>query len=200
VIKVNSARYFLASCYLLLAISYPIASMADESTASEDLIDRLAIPKNSNARDYGGGWDCDIGFFKDGESCKEILLPKNALQTDMQYSDSWVCRRGYMLVGRECEKVLIPENAYLNAPATRWECERGFREINQKCEKIEVPVNGFLTDSIFGRGWKCERGFKIENELCVALEIPDNGHIDYSGHDWECDRPFIREGDTCTLN
>jgi hypothetical protein len=199
-IKIHFARHLFASSYLLLVIGYPIASMADESTVSEDLIDGLAIPENSNARDYGGGWDCDIGFFKDGDSCKEILLPKNALQTDMRYSDSWVCRRGYALVGGDCEKMLIPKNAYLNAPATRWECDRGFREINQKCEEIEVPENGFLTDSIFGQGWKCERGFKIENGLCAVLEIPENGHIDYSGHDWECDRPFTREGNTCTLN
>ena len=199
-IKINSTRNFFASSYLLLIICYPIASLADESLAPEGPIGELTIPENSTARRNGGGWNCDFGFFKDGDSCKEISLPENALQTDTRYSDSWVCVRGYALVDGKCEKKLIPENAYLNAPATRWECDRGFREVNQKCEKIEVPENGFLTDSIFGRGWKCERGFKIENELCVALEIPDNGHIDYSGHDWECDQPLIREGDTCTLN
>ena len=127
-------------------------------------------------------------------------LPDHAQPT--RYGSGWECVAGYRKVDDRCAPIELPGNAYLTNTAfgTGWQCERGYLESRGECVAIEVPANGYLTERAYKPGWKCERGFKIENNDCVALDIPDNGHIDYSGHDWVCDRPFTREGETCTLN
>ena len=30
-----------------------------------------------------------------------------------------------------------------------------------------------------------------------AVEVPPNAHLDRSGRDWECDRGYLKSGDTC---
>ncbi|MGI9521189.1 MAG: hypothetical protein ACR2PG_06015, partial [Hyphomicrobiaceae bacterium] len=61
----------------------------------------------------------------------------------------------------------------------------------------EIPNNAFATGSSFGRSWECERGFRAVGRVCVAVNPPQNAHLNYSGSDWECDRPYQRRDDQC---
>ncbi len=126
-------------------------------------------------------------------------LPANALATETSYGRGWECRRGYREVNNNCIAIAVPANAYLNSSGVRWECDRGFRETNETCVAIDVPQNGYLTESNFGSGWKCERGFQPEGEVCSRIDVPTNAHLDYSGNDWECDRPFSQHNGGCVL-
>ena len=33
------------------------------------------VPENAGARNYGGGWDCDVGYEVDGTACVAIDVP-----------------------------------------------------------------------------------------------------------------------------
>ena len=125
--------------------------------------------------------------------------PANALATETSYGRGWECRRGYREINETCIAIAVPKNAYLNSSGVRWECERGFREVDETCVAIDVPRNAYLTESNFGSGWKCERGFQVEGEACNPIDLPANAHLDYSGNDWECDRPYRQQKDGCIL-
>jgi hypothetical protein len=157
------------------------------------------LPANASAKSYGDGWTCDRGFRATGGACQPIEVPENALATQTSYGRGWECRRGFEEVNGRCNAIAIPANAYLNAAGTRWECDRGFRPLDNRCTAIEVPENGYLTGSDFGSGWKCERGFRATGTACLRIELPANAHIDYSGNDWECDRPYSKLPDGCVL-
>jgi hypothetical protein len=57
------------------------------------------MPENAEARSYGGGWDCDLGYRVEGEECVAIDIPENAYATGRSYGSGWACRRGYEEVG-----------------------------------------------------------------------------------------------------
>ena len=95
--------------------------------------------------------------------------------------------------------IVVPPNAYLDHNGTAWRCNRGYRLHENACVAIEVPANGYLTEATYGQGWKCERGYRASGKECVAVELPENAHLDYSGHDWDCDRPYRRQLLGCTL-
>ena len=141
-------------------------------------------------------WEAATPYF---DGCLPIEVPENALATGSSYGRGWECRRGYREVNETCIVIKIPENAYLNASGVRWECNRGFREFDKACVAINVPENGYLTESDFGSGWKCERGFQAKGEMCIPVELPANAHIDFSGSDWDCDRPYEKHKGGCVL-
>ncbi len=80
----------------VLAISVPVA---DAQTATP------TIPENAKANRYGGGWQCNPGFRRDGESCVAVKVPDNAYRTQGQYGSGWACKRGYRAEGERCVAV-----------------------------------------------------------------------------------------------
>jgi hypothetical protein len=47
----------------------------------------------------------------------------------------------------------------------------------------------------------CQRGYKLRGgSLCVPVTVPANAHIDQSGHEWECDRDYHKNGGVCVRN
>lgn len=159
-----------------------------------------AIPENASSTKYGSGWLCDRGHREVSGKCIALNLPANAYPTYESYGRGWECNRGYRKEGKTCVEVKIPQNAYLDSPAGhRWKCDRGYRAVNEACVKIKVPRNGYLSDSAYGSGWKCDRGFQAVEETCLALELPANAHIDYSGNDWACNRPYRKQHGKCGL-
>jgi hypothetical protein len=93
----------------------------------------------------------------------------------------------------------VPANAYLNASGDRWKCDRGYRAVDEVCLIVKVPENAYLADSSYGLGWACARGYRAVNESCVGVTMPENAHLDYSGNDWDCNRPFQKLQDRCAL-
>jgi hypothetical protein len=67
----------------------------------------------------------------------------------------------------------------------------------ESCVIVEVPASGYLVDAEYGAGWECSRGYRKAGARCVAVQVPQHGHLDYSGNDWECDRPYSKRRDSC---
>ena len=75
-----------------------------------------------------------------------------------------------------------------------------YQEIDDKCIAIKTPKNGYYSDSPSWPGWKCERGYRHVNEACVQVKLPTNAHLNHSGNDWECNRPYQRRQRKCVIN
>ncbi len=60
---------------------------------------------------------------------------------------------------------------------------------------MKVPPNGYLEVSSYGSGWACERGYRAVDEGCMAVKVPENAHLDDSGNDWDCNRPYRKQQD-----
>lgn len=157
------------------------------------------VPANASAKRFGSGWECDRGFRESKGACVEISVPANAFATKTSYGRGWECRHGFREIREACEAIPVPDNAYLDASGLRWNCKRGFREVDEACVAIQVPRNGYLTESTYGVGWTCERGYRATKTACQFIDLPPYAHLDYSGNDWECDKPFERKQDRCVL-
>jgi len=93
----------------------------------------------------------------------------------------------------------VPENGYFveSSYGTGWKCHRRYQAIKDKCIAVKVPANGYLAGESSGSGWKCDRGYVAVKGACQAVKIPQNAHLDYSGDNWECNKPFQKQNDRC---
>ena len=159
-------------------------------------------PANAHLRaGQGDSWQCDRGFREKGDTCVVIELPPNAYLSNAPIAPGWNCEFGYREEAGNCVAVQAPANGYLSDAvlAPGWECFRGYRAEAGACVAIEVPPNGYLTDASYGPGWTCDRGYQATDGICVLLQVPANAHIDFSGNDWECNRPFVKRNNACAL-
>ena len=157
-------------------------------------------PDNAKARNYGGGWDCSLGYRVNGADCASIDIPENAYATGRSYGSGWACRRGYAEVaGTSCEAIPIPDNAYLRSSGYDWQCDRGYRRDRDACIPIALPENGYLTGDSSGPGWTCDRGFTPSAGACIPIAVPENGYLTNSdyGAKWVCERGFFKIDDRC---
>ena len=91
-------------------------------------------PENAQKRNFGSGWNCNIGYRVDEGRCVKLDIPENAYATGRSYGIGWACRRGFNEVNREsCEAIFVPENAFLRSSGYDWQCERGFRQDREAC-------------------------------------------------------------------
>lgn len=177
-------------CGALLALTLP-ATAQDGSGP---------IPDNAEARSFGNGWDCTLGYRLVDGDCLKLELPDNAYATGRSYGPGWACRRGFKSEdGVTCEAIFVPENAFLKSSGHGWQCERGFAERDGRCDLIAVPANAYLDSDPYGPGWRCLRGYARKNDICVEIDVPENAHLDRSGNDWRCDRDFQLSGNECVL-
>gem|GEM_PF-667934 len=161
---------------------------------------KINVPENAYLTAAGDDWNCDRGYRETDGQCVKIKVPKHAFLTDESSGSGWYCGRGYQADGNQCIPVHVPAHAYLNESGERWFCEHGYRESNGTCAAIKVPAHGYLNDTIYGPGWKCLRGYHAVNGHCAALQMPKNAHIDYSGNNWECDKPYDKRQNSCALS
>lgn len=157
-------------------------------------------PENAESRDYGGGWDCRLGYRVNGEGCVAIHVPDNAYATGRSYGSGWACRRGYEEVGGvSCAAIPVPDNAFLRSSGFGWQCDRGYRKDRETCIQIVLPANVYLTEDNSGSGWTCERGFTARSGACVPIAIPENDYLtnaDY-GDAWAFERGFFEIDGRC---
>jgi hypothetical protein len=161
--------------------------------------DSIEMPQNAHAKSYGGGWECDRDYRKINETCAAVEIPANAYSTNASYGRGWECGRGYRKSVEACVPINVPANAYLNASGDTWKCNRGYRAVDEACLIVKVPENAYLVDSSYGLGWACGRGYRAVNNFCVGVTMPENAHLDYSGNDWDCNRPYQKQQDRCAL-
>jgi hypothetical protein len=159
----------------------------------------IKVPLNGYLEAPGDGWACDRGHREVNGTCATIKVPPNGYLVDASYGAGWKCDRGYRAAGDNCVAIKVPENGYFveSSYGPGWKCDRGYRAANDACVAVKVPENGYFVDASYGPGWRCRRGHRANNGACIALKLPDNAHIDYSGNDWECDKPYRNQRDKC---
>jgi hypothetical protein len=161
------------------------------------------VPANAYLNSRGTGWTCMRGYHSMGlerNECLKIEVPADGYLIDSNSQRSWACNRGFTATRDGCERIQVPDNAYLtnSRSGSGWECERGYREANGSCVAIPLPGNAYLVDKNYGPGWECERGYNtLDDKICSKLDMPENGHLDSSGNDWECSKPYEKRGKIC---
>jgi len=100
-----------------------------------------------------------------------------------------------------CVDVTVPEHAYFDPSSldNNWRCERGYQTTGDICTAIVVPENGHLATTVYGPGWKCRRGYQQNADACTVLNLPEKSHLNFSGNDWECDKPYRKEQLKCVI-
>src|SRR6185503_2723898 len=153
---------------------------------------RVEVPQHAFLNAMGDTWKCERGYRKADDGCLPLETPANSYLT--MVGDTWTCDRGYRPAEQSCVAITVPVNGYAtnSGHGSGWTCDRGYRAVGQSCVVVEVPTNGYLVDSEYGAGWECNRGYRRVSAGCVALQVPQHGHLDYSGNDWECDRPYLK--------
>ena len=73
------------------------------------------VPENAEARSYGDGWNCALGYRVDGAECLPVEVPENAYATWRSYCPG-------------CAPISVPANAFLRSYGYGWQCERGYRQ------------------------------------------------------------------------
>jgi hypothetical protein len=163
----------------------------------------VIVPANAYLNSRGIGWKCNRGYLAEGfaaEACLKIQVPADGYLTESGNRAGWACERQFRATRDGCERILIPENAYFTSASSKsgWECERGYRAAMEKCVAIAVPENAYLVDKNYGPGWQCERGYSTtDDKSCSKLVVPAFGHLDSSGKEWECNKPYKKSGMTC---
>lgn len=161
----------------------------------------IEVPQNAYLNSSGTGWSCHRGFKTSiNRTCVPVVIPKNAFLTP--HGDDWECEFPYRRSRNECVKPIAPANAHLTHASygKGWECNRGYIESRDKCSAILLPKNAYLTGNSYDGGWKCDRGFESFEGQCVPISVPENAHLDHFGNNWECNRPFIKDGSICVHN
>ena len=151
------------------------------------------LPANASVNYLGTGWECNRGYYKSGNGCRQVQIPENA---SLNYLGSgWDCDRGYYKSGNGCLRVQIPNNASINYLGSGWECDRGYYKSGSECRPVKIPNNASL--NYLGSGWECDRGYYKSGNGCRQVQIPNNASLNYLGSGWECDRGYYKSGSEC---
>jgi hypothetical protein len=92
----------------------------------------------------------------------------------------------------------LPDNALARGQGGGWDCDVGYRVDGTTCREIEIPENAYATGREYGTGWACRRGYEeVFGVSCKVIPVPPNAFLRSSGFDWQCDRGFRPERDSC---
>lgn len=122
------------------------------------------IPQNAHLNYLGNGWECNRGYYKAGNECQPVQMPRYA--TLDVYGSGWVCQRGHYKSANECLPVQMPPNATLDVYGSGWVCQRGFYKSVNQCLPVQIPQNATL--DVYGSGWVCIRGYARVGDSCAA--------------------------------
>ncbi len=191
-------RHALARPITKLAfVAGVIASMAFPVFAQDGI---GPMPQNAQARSYGGGWVCDLGFRVEGAECLALDIPEHAYATGRSFGTGWECGRGYKEVsGTSCNPIPVPANAFLRSYGYDWQCERGYRQERDACVPIVLPGHAYLKEDTSGTGWTCDRGYAAVAGTCLPITVPENGYLTNAtyGAAWACERGFVEIDGRC---
>lgn len=172
--------------------SFAFAVLAQDGTGP--------MPQNAQARSYGAGWACDLGYQVDGAECLALDIPEHAYPTGRSYGTGSECIRGYEEVsGTSCNPILVPANAFLRSYGEDWQCERGFRQAREGCLSIVLPEHAYLAEDSSGTGWTCGRGYAVVAGTCIPIAVPANAYLTNAsyGAAWACERGFFKIDGRC---
>ncbi|CUH65449.1 MSP1 EGF domain 1 [Thalassovita gelatinovora] len=158
------------------------------------------MPENASAKSYGDGWECNIGFRLNEDTCVAVIVPQNAYDTNRSYGSGWECLHGFRRTDEAaCVAVEVPEGGFLGPSGERWRCLRGYIKVDDTCQEFVLPANAYLADASYGSTWTCERGFETTGDQCTAIEVPANAYLNGSGYGqpWTCERGFFEQAGLC---
>lgn len=181
------------SLKIILLIIFCSPGFAMTETVTEKL------PKNAALKSYGTGWKCNPGFHRSNEDCIEVIAPENAYLTYTSYDNGWSCNWAYKKINDSCVKVILPDNAYIDATGEKWKCMRGYLKEKNTCSEIKVPKNAHFSETSYRTGWNCDRGYHESYGICIEVFRPKNSHLNYSGNNWECNKPYSKKDKSCIL-
>jgi hypothetical protein len=144
---------FLTAALLPTLLALPGGALAQDNSK--------VVPANAQAKQYGSGWECKLGFRRDGAACVAIKLPANAYLSDDIYGPGWACKREYKADGNSCVAVKLPQNAYLAGSSYSDDWEMSPRDRAQ--ERISVgllPKPGLGLRTRLSRDCRCLRRHK----------------------------------------
>jgi hypothetical protein len=186
----TALTYVLSSaCALFLVVAPAIAQSSAPPT-----------PENASAKRYGEGWECNIGFRRDEDTCNAVVVPANAYETNRTYGLGWECLHGYRADDNtSCVEVIVPDGGFLDPSGKRWHCSRGYLKVDDICQEIALPANAYLSVASYRSGWRCERGFEVSGDLCTAIVVPENAFLNgvNYGRPWTCERGFFEQDGEC---
>jgi hypothetical protein len=188
-VKVSMMRILLGLGLLLALAAPPFA----ESAA-------VSLPENAHVKSYGDGWECDLGYRADGNTCAAITVPENAYETNRTYGAGWECLHGFRETDRSsCVAVVIPDGGFLDSSGAGWRCLRAHRKVDDTCQKILLPEHAYLDENAYGSGWLCDRGFEVDEGVCSEIVVPENAFLNASGYGqpWTCERGFFERDGRC---
>ena len=88
---------------------------------------KLPVPENASSKSYGDGWECNIGYRLNGETCLSVVVPENAFETKRRYGSGWECLHGFRQSDEsECTAVIVTVGEYWCPSRQRWHLSRGF--------------------------------------------------------------------------
>ena len=196
----SKARVFIDRQIVMWLLAASLCALFLTTLPAQAQTTLQPMPENAIAKSYGAGWECNIGFRRDGDACAAIIVPKNAYATNRAYGLGWDCFHGFRRTGETgCADVVVPEGGFLDPSSERWHCLRGFAKLDDACQKIVLPANAYLEHSSHVSTWVCERGFKAKDNSCVAIEVPVNAYLNTSsyGLPWTCERGFREKDGQC---
>ena len=123
----------------------------------------------------GKGWECNVGYNEDGNSCRSLQVPEHAYPIYGRFESRWECERGYRRTGDACTALRVPENGYLTEAGDGFKCDRGFQKRGDSmCAPLLLPSNAHINFS--GHDWDCNRGYRRRGASCLAISVPGHAY------------------------
>jgi hypothetical protein len=149
--------------------------------------ERVIFPENAEPN-WISGWDCNQGYYKDGDRCLKSELPTHAKW--MTREDDFYCDPTFRKdqINRVCVRIELPQNAeYDDASYGGWRCKQGFVKNlgSNSCDQFKLPEHAFWVGF---NSWDCDAGFKknLPGLSCDKVSIPENAHPSSNYDRWEC--------------
>ena len=155
--------------------------------------DEPRLPAHAKRNAYSNGWDCDRGYYRQGQQCLPVQPPKHASLNF--YGNGWDCDRGYFRQGQQCLPVQPPKHASLNFYGNGWDCDRGYYRQGQQCLPVQPPKHASL--NFYGNGWNCDRGYYRQGQQCLSVQPPEHATLNFYGNGWDCEQGYQRVGSKC---
>jgi hypothetical protein len=160
--------------------------------------DGIYIPTNQ--------WPYYVGNNRDGEGYSEFirrLTEANKVALLLTVDGAGQYWMKFQLTGSisaltKIGALSLPANAKLNDSGNHWECNSGYTKSGNQCVEVKSPANATPKgDSAPQRSTPRESGDTQQLGGDITPRLPANAKLNYSGHDWECNRGYDRKGNEC---
>ena len=147
-------------------------------------VNAQAIPRNATAT-FGGGWTCNLGFYRAGDQCTKTEVPANATAT---FGGGWTCNLGFKKEGERCVEMSQNEaqQQLLNLRTMRQQSKSEVHHLDGyefTLLDIEKRCEAYVWDREYGE-LECNSSLRpVERNCEVYIYDWPNGEIGCRGSD-----------------